>query len=256
MRVLIFDTKQQAADAFADKLIQHISSNPNCTLGMATGGTMVPVYQRMVDAGSSGNITYSGIRTFNLDEYVALPIEHPLSYHTYMAEHLFERCDFQPENTNIPNGNANELTEEAVRYECAISDVGGIDYQLLGIGENGHIGFNEPTSSLGSRTRTKTLAPSTVEANARYFDRPEDVPRLCITMGIATILQARNIALLAVGEHKAAAIRSMIEGPVSAMCPASALQLHQQVDIYLDSNAAQHLELLEYYKSVHPCGAS
>ncbi|MCL4162894.1 UNVERIFIED_CONTAM: hypothetical protein GTU68_051321, partial [Idotea baltica] len=226
------------------------------TLGLATGGTANPVYEKLVRAHLAGDISFKGVRTFNLDEYVALPIEHPLSYHTYMAEHLFEPCDFQPDNTHIPNGNAPDLAKEANQYESAISDCGGVDFQFLGIGENGHIGFNEPTSSLASLTRVKTLAPSTVEANSRYFDSAADVPRLCITMGIGTILRADKIALLAVGERKSAAVRKMIEGPVAAMCPASALQLHRNTDIYLDSEAACRLELLGYYKSIHPCAGT
>lgn len=256
MKVLIFDTAQQAADAVADKLIKQVSSNPTCTLGLATGGTVKPVYQQMVRACLSGDISFQGVRTFNLDEYVALPVQHPLSYHSYMAEHLFKPCDFQAENSHIPNGNAADLNEEAARYEGAISDCGGIDCQLLGIGENGHIGFNEPTSSLASLTRIKTLAPSTVEVNSRYFTGVEDVPRQCITMGIATILRAKEIALLAVGKRKADAVRDMIEGPIAAMCPASALQLHRHAEIYLDAEAASDLELLDYYKSIHPCVTS
>lgn len=254
MKVLIFDTAQQAAEAVADKLIKQVLSHPTCTLGLATGGTANPVYEKLVRSYLAGDVSFKSVRTFNLDEYVALPFAHPLSYHTYMAEHLFEPCDFQAENTHIPNGNAPDLAKEAERYEKAITTCGGIDCQFLGIGENGHIGFNEPTSSLASLTRVKTLAPSTVEANSRYFDSPADVPRLCITMGIATILRANEIALLAVGERKSEAVSKMIEGPLAAMCPASALQLHRNTEIFLDSEAACRLELLDYYKTIHPCG--
>tara|TARA_R110002124_G_scaffold132734_1_gene295291 strand:+ start:264 stop:1043 length:780 start_codon:yes stop_codon:yes gene_type:complete len=253
MKVLVFEHAQQAAEAVANRLVERVLLRQNCTLGLATGGTVEPVYQHMFRMYEAGKVSFSKVRSFNLDEYVALPVEHELSYHSYMARHLFEPCDFDMAKTNIPDGNAADLAEEARRYETAISDGGGIDFQLLGIGENGHIGFNEPTSSLSSLTRLKTLAPSTVKANSRYFERPEDVPRLSLTMGIATILRADEIALLATGERKARAVRNMVEGPLSAMCPASALQLHRNVAIYLDPDAASMLELLDYYKSVHPC---
>lgn len=254
MKVLVFEHAQQAAEAVADRLVERVLDKPDCTLGLATGGTVEPVYQHMFRMYQAGNVSFSNVRTFNLDEYAALPVEHELSYHSYMARHLFGPCDFDMAKTSIPDGNATDLAEEARRYEAAISDC-GIDFQLLGIGENGHIGFNEPTSSLASLTRVKTLAPSTVKANSRYFERPEDVPRLSLTMGIATILRAEEIALLAIGERKAGAVRNMVEGPLSAMCPASALQLHRNVAIYLDPDAASMLELLDYYKSVHPCSA-
>ena len=221
MKVLVFEHAQQAAEAVANRLVERVLLRQNCTLGLATGGTVEPVYQHMFRMYEAGKVSFSKVRSFNLDEYVALPVEHELSYHSYMARHLFEPCDFDMAKTNIPDGNAADLAEEARRYETAISDGGGIDFQLLGIGENGHIGFNEPTSSL--------------------------------SMGIATILRADEIALLATGERKARAVRNMVEGPLSAMCPASALQLHRNVAIYLDPDAASMLELLDYYKSVHPC---
>lgn len=254
MKVLIFDTTDAAVQAVADRLLGEIRMNPGVVLGLATGGTVEPVYERMVNSFESGEISFAGVRTFNLDEYVGLSGDHPMSYHTYMNRHLFSRTDFAAYNVNIPRGDVPDPTAEAGWYEAEISRHGGVDCQLLGIGENGHIGFNEPTSSLSSVTRIKTLAPETVSANSRFFDRVEDVPTTSITAGIATILRSRKVALLATGEKKSHAVAKMIEGPLSAICPASALQLHPLTEIYLDVAAASELTLHDYYQAVHPNG--
>jgi len=254
MKVLIFDTAKQAVAAVAARLIGTLNSKPECILGLATGGTLEPVYETLVRKYRAGEVSFSRTRTFNLDEYVGLAPTHPMSYHVYMAKHLFDRSDFQPSITNIPIGNAPNPAAEAARYEALIQQCGGVDFQLLGIGENGHIGFNEPTSSLSSVTRLKTLAPDTVLANSRYFEHYDDVPRVAITMGIATILSANRIALIATGGKKAGAVRNMIEGPLTAMCPASALQNHQNAEVFLDARAAMKLSLRDYYEFVHPGG--
>ncbi len=254
MKVLIFPTKIASIKAVAARILYEAKANPDCTLGFATGGTVEPVYADIVQRYRAAGVSFAKVKCFNLDEYVGLSPDHDMSYHAYMARHLFEHTDFQSDNIHIPFGNTPDPAAEAERFETSINDIGGIDCQLLGIGENGHIGFNEPTSSLGSTTRLKTLTPGTVSANSRYFDSIDEVPTVSITMGIATILRARSIILLANGQKKAAAVRDMIEGPVSAMCPASALQFHPETEIYLDQESASELRLLDYYQAVHPNG--
>jgi len=254
MKVLIHDSAEAAVAAIANRIVEKVIAKPACVLGLATGGTVEPVYDAMVQKYDQQKVSYSRIRTFNLDEYVGLSPDHPMSYHHFMEKHLFGRTDISASNTSIPFGNAANPAEEAKRYEAEIKRCGGIDCQLLGVGENGHIGFNEPTSSLSSTVRIKTLAPETVRANSRYFQRIEDVPRLSITMGIGTILCAREIVLIATGDNKSKAVLEMIEGPLSARCPASALQLHPHAEIYLDAAAASQLTLRDYYEAVHPNG--
>lgn len=252
MKVLIFPSKEAACQKVCDELAMRIRTKPASTLGLATGGTMEPVYERLREKGS--RIDVSAVSTFNLDEYVGLSTDHTQSYHHYMSEHLFDHLNFDRSRTRIPLGSAQDPEIEAVRYEQSIVESGGIDLQLLGIGKNGHIGFNEPGSSLGSRTRIKTLTRATRQANARFFDNSEDVPRFAITMGIQTILDAREIVVLATGEAKAEACHQMIEGAVSSYWPASALQLHPKVTAVLDEAAASKLELREYLETVHPEG--
>lgn len=254
MKVLIHDSAKSAVDAISNRIVETVIAKPTCVLGLATGGTSEPIYAAMVRSYDQQEVTYSRVRTFNLDEYVGLSPDHPMSYHSFMEKHLFGKTDIRVSNTNIPIGNTSDPSEEAVRYEAKIIECGGIDCQLLGIGKNGHIGFNEPTSSLSSAVRIKTLAPETVQANSRFFKHIEDVPRLSITMGIGTILRARKIVLLATGENKSKAVSEMIEGPLSARCPASALQLHPHAEIYLDAEAASLLTLRDYYEAVHPNG--
>lgn len=254
MKVLIFPTKMASIKAVAARILHETAAKPDCTLGFATGGTVEPVYEDIVRRYRAGGLSFAKVKCFNLDEYVGLSPDHEMSYHAYMARHLFKHTDFQTDNINIPFGNTPDPAVEALRYEALINDIGGIDCQLLGIGENGHIGFNEPSSSLGSTTRLKTLTPGTVSANSRYFENIEHVPKVSITMGIATILRARSIILLANGHKKSAAVRDMVEGPVSAMCPASALQFHPETEVYLDQESASELQLLDYYQAVHPNG--
>ena len=254
MRVLIHPTAESAVDCVAGLLIEQVRHTPTSVFGLATGGTMEAVYARLIAAHRAGAISFAQASSFNLDEYVGLPPDHPCSYWHYMRAHLFGQVDFPTGATALPRGDAPDPTVEAARYEAAIVAAGDIDFQLLGLGANGHIGFNEPTSSLSSLTRIKTLTRSTREANARFFDRFEDVPRLAITMGIGTILRSKEVVLLAYGEGKAAAAAAMIEGPLSAACPASALQLHRKVTVVLDEAAASSLTLRDYYEAVHPAG--
>ncbi len=185
---------------------------------------------------------------------MGLPPSHPCSYWHYMRAQLFDHVDIDPARCHLPRGDAADPQAEADRYEAEIAQAGDVSFQLLGLGANGHIGFNEPTSSLTSLTRIKTLTQSTRDANARFFDHADDVPKLAITMGIGTILRASQVVLLAYGATKAAAVAAMIEGPLAAACPASALQLHRRVTVVLDAAAASDLRLRDYYELVHPAG--
>lgn len=215
---------------------------------------MDPVYAALIAAARDGQVAFDRATMFNLDEYVGVPPDHPRSYEHYMRTHFFDALNLPDRTWRLPRGDAPDPAAEAEAYEARIAEAGGIDLQLLGIGANGHIGFNEPSSSLSSRTRVKTLHRRTRDDNARFFGPDEVVPTTAITMGIATILDSRHALLLATGAAKAQAVAAMIEGPVSARCPASALQLHRHATVVLDEDAAQALELRDYYDTVHPDG--
>lgn len=252
MKVLILNDPAAATQRAAGIVAHAVRANPDLVLGLATGGTMEPLYEILCQQAAS--LSFARVTSFNLDEYVGLSPAHPQSYHSYMQRHLFSRLDIDPARTFLPKGDAPDPRAEAARYDAAIAAAGGIGLQVLGLGANGHIGFNEPTSSLGSRTRIKTLTAKTRSDNARFFDTADEVPRYAITMGIATILDAREIVLLATGSAKAQAARDMIEGPLAAFCPASALQLHPKTTVILDEAAASALRLRAYYEQVHPQG--
>jgi glucosamine-6-phosphate deaminase len=254
MKILIFDDRAQAVARVVDLISQQLRDKPVSVLGLATGGTMEPVYTGLVAAYAAGHVSFAQATSFNLDEYVGLSGDHPNSYASFMRNKLFSQVDMPADRSYLLNGVAADPKQEADRYEARIDAAGGIDLQLLGIGEDCHIGFNEPTSSLNSLTRIKTLTARTIAANSRYFERPEDMPRCAITMGVGTILRSRKVVLLAMGKGKCAAVAAMVEGPVSARCPASALQLHRDVTVVLDREAASELELTEYYETVHPNG--
>lgn len=254
MRVLICQDASAAAGRTVEILCETVEMRPDAVLGLATGGTMETVYALLRERLATGRLDLSRATTFNLDEYVGLPDDHPQSYRATMRRLLFDAAGLPPNRTHLPDGAAADPDAEAKTYETAINDLGAIDLQLLGIGRNGHIGFNEPTSSLGSRTRVKTLTEDTRRANARFFDADEEAPSFAITMGIATVLDSRACVLLATGAEKAAAIAAAIEGPLSAACPASALQLHPAATMILDPQAASNLKLRDYYETVHPGG--
>lgn len=254
MKVLICETAEKAVARAAELVIAQVRKKPGAVLGLATGGTMLPLYRKLCDACRQGAVSFAQSTTFNLDEYVGLAPDHPGSYHSYMREIFFDHTDIDLTRTHLPRGDCADPASECQRYEARVATSGGIDLQLLGIGQNGHIGFNEPTSSLGSRTRIKTLSHSTRLANAGHFGAIDAMPRYALTMGIGTILDARQCILLATGRSKATAVASMIEGPVSAVCPASALQLHPAMTAVLDAEAASDLALTDYYHHVHPLG--
>lgn len=251
MEIVIFPDAEAASRHAADVVVDLLARRPDAVLGLATGSTPEGLYQELVRRHQEEGLGFAGVRTFNLDEYLGLPPDHPECYRRYMDERLFSRVDLAPGNIRIPDGMAADPQAECAAYERAIKAAGGIDLQVLGIGGDGHIGFNEPSSSLGSRTRIKTLTRETVEDNARFFDSPEDVPRHVLTMGVGTILEARELLLMAFGASKAAAVRDAVEGPITASCPASVLQLHRSARVLLDEAAAASLARADYYRWVY-----
>lgn len=254
MKVLILPDAGAAAERTAGIVAAALDAAPALVLGLATGETMRPVYAGLVARHRAGRLSFTDATTFNLDEYVGVAPTHPASFAAYMREELFDHVDIDLDRAHLPRGDAADPVAEARRYEEVIAAAGGIDLQLLGIGRNGHLAFNEPTSSLGSRTRIKTLTASTRKANAPLFSGG-DTPRQAITMGVATILDARACLMLATGGLKAEAVARTVEGPLGADCPATALQLHPDATLVLDAEAASRLRLRDYYETVHPGGA-
>jgi len=220
-------------------------------LGLATGSTTLGMYKELVRLHREEALDFSHVLTFNLDEYLGLSASHPQSFHCFMHTHFFAHVNIPAANIHIPDGSIQGNYDQYCRsYEEAIRDAGGIDLQILGIGRNGHIGFNEPTSSLGSRTRLKVLSQETIDDNRKFFGPAEEIPQCAITMGIGTILEAKRILLVASGESKAAAIANAIEGPITASVTASALQLHPDVTFIVDQAAGSRLQQQEYYRRV------
>ena len=248
MEVIIQPNAEAAASLVARVTARELRANPNLVLGLATGSTMECVYRHLVGLHKEEKLDFSLCRTFNLDEYVGLFPADPSSYRHYMNHHLFRHVNVDPRNTYLPNGLANDLEEECRRYEETIKRFGGIDLQLLGIGKAGHIGFNEPLSALNSRTRVKALTPTTLKQNAPFFGGEEHMPRRAITMGVGTILECRRCILLATGESKAEVIAKAVEGPITSMISATALQLHRRCTVVVDEAAASGLAEKDYYR--------
>ena len=248
MEVIIQPDKEAAAALVSRIVANDLRANPRLVLGMATGSTMESVYQNLVRMHQEEGLDFSQCATFNLDEYVGLPATDANSYRHYMDHHLFRRVNIDLQRTHLPNGVAVDLDAECRNYEALIQSAGGIDLQLLGIGKAGHIGFNEPLSVLRSRTRVKALTPTTVKQNAPFFGGEAKMPRRAITMGVGTILDARRCLLLATGESKAAIIAQAVEGPITSMVTASALQLHPRCTIVVDEAAGAQLKEQEYYR--------
>jgi glucosamine-6-phosphate deaminase len=247
MEIIIQPTAAAATAVAARLMAGLIRQKPASVLGLATGGTPEALYAELVRL----KLDWRRVTTFNLDEYVGIPAEHPQSYRTFMTEKLFRHVNISAKKIHMLDGMAPDIPALCVRYEKSIRAVGGIDLQLLGIGTDGHIGFNELSSSLASRTRIKTLTPQTRRDNARFFGSKDKVPHHVITMGIGTILEARHCLLLAFGKKKARAIAQALEGPVTSMNPASALQLHPKVTICLDREGASALKHADYYRWVY-----
>jgi glucosamine-6-phosphate deaminase len=251
MLVILKHDDEEISRQAAQLIASAVHKKPSLRLGLATGGTMIGVYKHLARLHKEGSVDFSRVITFNLDEYLGLSATHPQSFHHFMQEHFFAQVNVDPSNIHIPDGTIRgNYDQYCTAYEEAIRKAGGIDLQLLGIGRNGHIGFNEPTSSIGSRTRLKVLSQETLDDNAKFFAAGEESPRCAITMGIGTILEARKVLLLATGAVKAAAVAKSIEGPVASAVSASALQLHPDVTFIIDDAAASQLTQRDYYHRV------
>jgi glucosamine-6-phosphate deaminase len=248
MQIIIFDDAQQVAENAAEWVAELITNKSDPVLGLATGSTPISLYKELVTKHKNGALDFSNVKTFNLDEYHNIDAANPQSYRTFMKENLFDHVNINQDETYLPVCSNDENPRiQGVAYEESIKQAGGLDLQILGIGANGHIGFNEPTSSLSSRTRIKTLTQQTLTDNSRLFKADEFQPKMAMTMGIATIMEARYVLLMATGKNKAKAVNDMITGALSAMCPASALQMHENAVILLDKEAASELADQEYY---------
>lgn len=252
MEIIISKDAASGSQAAARVVAKLVRRKPDAVLGMATGSTPLLLYKELIRMHREEGLDFSRVRTFNLDEYLGLSADHEQSYHRFMWENLFSHINIRPENVHIPDGMTTNVAAFCVQYERAIAAAGGVDLQVLGIGSDGHVGFNEPTSSFASRTRIKTLTRQTVADNARFFGGDESqVPHHCITMGIGTIMDARMNVLLAFGANKADAIAASVEGPVAAIMPASILQHHPHAKVFVDEAAAAKLTWADYYRWVH-----
>lgn len=229
-----------------------LAAKPEAVLGLATGSSPLGIYDELARRHRDGRVSFSRARAFMLDEYVGLPPDHPERYRNVIEQEIASRVDFAPDAVQGPDGLAEDVVAACAQYEAAIAAAGGVDLQILGIGTDGHVGFNEPGSSLASRTRIKTLTDQTRADNARFFDGDiDEVPRHCLTQGLATIMSARHIVLIAIGRAKAEAIHHLVEGPVSAMWPATILQHHPHVSVLVDPAAAGRLQLADYFRSTY-----
>ena len=258
MRIVIKDTRAETGKWTADYIWNKIKAfGPTAEkpfiMGLPTGSSPMPVYEEWIRRYKAGEISFKNVVTFNMDEYVNLPVDHPESYHSFMFENLFNHIDIPPENINILNGNAPDLEKECRSYEAKIKQYGGIELFLGGIGPDGHIAFNEPGSSLVSRTRVKTLSYDTILANSRFFDNDmSKVPTQALTVGVGTVMDAKEVVIIITGFSKARAVREVIEGGVSHMWTVSMLQLHEHAIIALDDPATMELQVesMKYFKEI------
>jgi glucosamine-6-phosphate deaminase len=245
-RVTIFPTDRAAAHALARRVSGALAANPRLVLGLPTGRTPVRFYHDVASLHEHGQADFSRASTFNLDEFLGIPADHPGSYRSFMSAHLFSRVNLAPQRIHFLDGATADPADECARYEREIANAGGIDLQILGLGTNGHIGFNEPAPELQARTHRVTLTAETRRANAALFDgNPSNVPAEALSMGMATILQARSIVLLATGRTKAPCVARLVHGPITTAMPASFLQLHHDVELMLDEAAAERLNVAD-----------
>ncbi|KAK4619743.1 Glucosamine-6-phosphate isomerase [Fulvia fulva] len=264
MRLIIRDDKATASKYISDYIIHRIKSyeptpEKPFVLGLPTGSSPEGIYRNLVQAHKNGEISFRNVVTFNMDEYIGIPREHPESYHSFMYKHFFSHVDVDPANINILNGNAPDLEEECIAYEEKIKRAGGIELFLGGIGPDGHIAFNEPGSSLKSRTRVKTLAYDTIIANSRFFGNDlNNVPKMALTVGVQTVLDAREVVIIITGAHKSLALQKCIEGGVNHMWTLSSLQLHSHAMIVVDEDATLELQVktVKYFKSIEQVATS
>jgi len=247
MEIVICKNYEEMSKAAAKVAADVVNHKPNAVLGFATGSSPVGLYKELIRMHQEEGLDFSKVTTFNLDEYVGLPGGHPQSYRHFMNDNLFDHINVPPENTHVPSGTAANHVAFCEWYEKRIRECGGIDLQVLGIGSDGHIAFNEPTSSLGSRTRMVTLTEQTLDDNARFFKKKSDVPRHAISMGVGTVLEARKLLMVVSGKNKAPALAAAVEGPVTSMITASALQLHPDAIVFCDTDAAGQLKMRDYY---------
>lgn len=241
MQVRVFKDAQAVSKAAAMIFAAQLAEKSDSVLGLATGSTPVETYRKMIELYNEGQMDFSKVKSYNLDEYVGLGPEHECSYRYFMQEQLFNHINIRPENTFVPSGVADNLDQVGLAYDEAVRAAGGVDLQLLGIGNNGHIGFNEPDDHFTSATHVVNLTESTIKANTRFFKSESEVPRQAISMGVGTIMSARKILLLALGEAKAQAVRDTVKGHITPRVPASVLQLHPNAIILLDEAAASKL---------------
>lgn len=246
--IIIKSNENEAAELVADFFFKQIETNPKLVLGLATGSTPLKVYELLAEKIKRSNIDVKSLQGFSLDEYVGIDFAHPESYHSIIDNHVTKPMGLDPAKVNVPNGNYETIISAGPDYEKAIAAAGGIDIQILGIGTDGHIGFNEPGSSLASRTRIKTLTEQTRIDNSRFFNSLDEVPTHCITQGIGTIMQAKHLILMAFGESKAEAIAQSVEGGISSFWPASALQMHPRATVVIDEACSSKLKNAQYYK--------
>ncbi|CAI89195.1 glucosamine-6-phosphate deaminase (plasmid) [Pseudoalteromonas sp. HL-AS2] len=248
MQVLIFDDKKAVAENAATLLQKLILAKNNANIGLATGSTPIDLYKQLVSMYKNKHISFAQVNTFNLDEYYDIDENNSNSYRYFMNSQLFDHIDIDKNNTHLPTCNAKQdPRKQGEHFEQQIAALGGLDLQLLGIGGNGHIGFNEPSSSFASRTRIKSLTEQTVSDNSRMFSDDEQQPKMAMTMGIATIMDAKYVLLIATGKNKAQAVNDMVNGPLSASCPASILQMHKNAIVIIDNDAASLLANKDYF---------
>lgn len=233
MRIIRCNNYEEISQKAAELVAAQITLKPNCVLGLATGSTPIGMYKRLAEM----NLDFSEVTTFNLDEYYPLARSDEQSYHFFMTKHLYSKVNLSPEKIHIPNGEAKDPEKECADYEKAIAAAGGLDLQVLGIGQNGHIGFNEPDSFLSAYTHVTALTQNTIEANSRFFNSADEVPTHALTMGIATIMQAKRIVLLASGANKADAVKALLGDKIDPKCPASILSAHANVTVVADDEA-------------------
>ena len=248
MEIVICKDYDELSKLAAAEVAAVLRERPDAVLGLATGSSPVGLYAELIRLHKEEGLDFSQVTTFNLDEYIGLPPEHEQSYRYFMNEKLFDHINIDKENTRVPSGTATDYAAHCQEYEDAILAAGGIDVQVLGIGSDGHVGFNEPGDSLCCRTHTVTLTEQTINDNSRLFEKKEDVPLFACTMGVGTVMDAHKCVMVVNGKHKAATVAQALEGPVSCMCTASALQMHNDTAVFLDEDAASGLKMAGYYR--------